>query len=178
VQAYAIDSAIPYNVSITTEVTIIYDTTPPNSGLIDPDSTYENTLTSLTGTATDGAGTISGLDVSNGVKVSIQENAPTGDWWNWSGQFNESQANGWGNASYSGGNWQITSNLPEWDNNVTYKVVVKAIDRANNTEGEPFESYTFTYDAADATATVVSIEENGKYNDVDLAVITGTANIS
>ncbi|RLE62358.1 MAG: hypothetical protein DRJ47_10810, partial [Thermoprotei archaeon] len=167
ITAYARDKV--GNISVSTYVVFIYDDSEPNVGIEEPDSEYERELSVISGTGDDPYSVNSGIDVS-GVKVAIQEDPPTGSWWNWVNLFSEVTPK-YEAGSYSGGSWSKSSNLPVWEDGKKYRVRVYAEDRSGNTSS--VVDYDFVYDSVYSTAEVVYPGDGSKVNDV--SEISGTA---
>jgi hypothetical protein len=138
----------------------------------DPDTTitaptnggYYNSLTNITGTATDN---LSGVA---SVTITIY-NSTDGTYWNgsaWAASSTDLSANGTTSWYYSD-----TGAFPTWATNKAYMVNSTATDNATNTESTP-DSNSFTYDTNNPTATITAPVDATWYNS-SFANITGTA---
>ena len=139
-----------------------YDITAPNSTITVPTSSGNyNTLTNITGTATD---TYSGVST---VIITIY-NSTNSKYW--SGTAWEASAS---NLAVTGTTaWYKTSGLPTWSSGKTYIINSTTTDRAGNNQ-TAVHSHTFIYDTNAPTGNITMPRNNTWYN--AMANITGTA---
>ncbi|OVE76238.1 hypothetical protein BVX98_06325, partial [bacterium F11] len=167
------DAAGNYSVSHST-ADFRFDDTPPTSGVTQPDTTFVNSITKITGTSNDvNSGVVSQ------VEVAIRRNS-TMEWWNSiSGEFDS------GSVVYA-----IASGVDPWEygnppdiaskltSGVSYYVTSRASDSAvpaNLETAFHVRSTTFTYDADVPLRDMLAPVDNSFINDSGLLVISGTA---
>jgi XTP/dITP diphosphohydrolase len=153
------------NLSPFTTQNFTYDSALPAAAILDPNASFENSLTVVSGTAGDG----SNLRKSGLLKaeIAIQINpAGAGNWWDGNG-FNtlDSDVNddngdtgtlAWISVTTTtdGGAWTLDgSSTPVWTSGQTYNLRVRAQDVALNFTA-PVASRTFTYDNVGPVSTV------------------------
>ncbi|MFA5859733.1 MAG: hypothetical protein WC955_11795, partial [Elusimicrobiota bacterium] len=155
--------------------TFIYDDTPPVSTITIPTNAYYSSLSSITGTSADPAGTRELYSGVNKVKLTIYDiaadkywkfNNPGYDWDTLTGTTNYLEV--------TGQVWSLT-NIPQWEDGKRYRITSHAQDNALPSPGnEQTEDCTryFVYDSSEPKSFFVSPVDNGKYK--ALATITGT----
>jgi hypothetical protein len=137
-----------------------FDNVPPASSVTFPvNASYQNSLVTLAGAASDAGSGVSG------VKVSIKNQTDNLYWTGtaWSG------AQMWFTAS---GTTSWTYASPAWTSGKTYLIQSEAVDNAGNVE-MPGSGNTFTFDNVAPTSYVIA-PANGSYQ-ISLAAITGSA---
>ncbi|MCG2725771.1 MAG: Ig-like domain repeat protein, partial [Elusimicrobia bacterium] len=152
-----------------TATNILYDTTPPSSGVVSPaDGSFFNNIALITGTAQDQNTNPSG---ASGAQITISSGTAF-----WNGAiWVESET--W-LAAASGANWTKNTQLPPSDNisglidGGLYTIRTRAYDIAGNTETVSGES-SFRFDVSSPTAYIQEPENNTRHNVLNL--ITGTA---
>jgi hypothetical protein len=172
------------NLSPFTTQNFTYDSSLPTVAIQDPNASYENSLTVVSGTAGDGSNTRkSGLLKA---EIAVQLNpAVGGNWWDGNG-FNilDSDVNDDGGdtgtiawisvtTTTDGGQWTLNgSSMPAWTSGQTYNVRVRAQDVALNFTA-PVASRTFTYDNVGPISTI-TFPVLGQFPSV-ISQIQGTA---
>jgi len=155
VRTWSYDKAFPYNSEpLTSQCTFYYDITKPTSAITSPSVSdplypYYADISSFTGTAFDSSpGTASGVkQVGVLIKRSSDNYYWNGSTWTATSTFDV----GSGTTS-----WSYT-NVPTWENGITYTVNSRAEDEAGNFEAN-FTTFTFTCDKAAPTS------NDGAYN--------------
>jgi len=155
VRTWSYDKAFPYNSEpLTSQCTFYYDITKPTSTITSPSVSdplypYYANISSFTGTAFDSSpGTASGVkQVGVRIKRSSDNYYWNGSTWTATSTFDV----GSGTTS-----WSYT-NVPTWEDSLTYTVNSRAEDEAGNFEAN-FTTFTFTCDKAAPTS------DNGVYN--------------
>ena len=160
--------------SVAEGVTFVYDDTNPLATIADPNQAYEKSLSIISGGSSDGATSITTVEVA----ISTGASAPFTDYfWNGSGWqsgptpywFTTSAVDG----AFNSGNedWTFTGSTPTWLNNRIYRVQVRSQDSAQNFSS--VVASTFTFDNTPAGAGVV-VPSAGSSAYRALTLITGT----
>ncbi|MFA5859695.1 MAG: hypothetical protein WC955_11605, partial [Elusimicrobiota bacterium] len=168
------------NLSGWTTSTFWYDTTTPITKLLKPSSNWQKTLSTISGTALDPGSATYGSKLAY-VKVAVQKNPPTGDWFNPGGtgdKFVEGTTY-WITAysdpldSGSTVTWTLTgASTPSWINGGNYLVNAYSYDQSLNQSA--YVGMNFTFDQTEPeVGLLVPSSSKSSYN--ALPTISGTA---
>jgi hypothetical protein len=150
----------------------IYDTQPPQTVLTTPSQQYVNTLTNISGTATDATQTYYvGMSGANKVKLVIK-NVTDGLYYQGGGVWAVDVATLTASGTADWSNWWYLGASGYWLSDKQYEIKHWAVDDLGN-EGTPV-SFTVIYDTTPPTVQITYPQDNAKLN--TMPVISGTAN--